>query len=96
MSTAVGIVGGLGETVEIDTSHQSIMPEQRPDDAAEGRGSGMIEPRIFRELAEATGGGGSGQRRPADGSAPGRRGAIGAADTTTPTQATRNKMMKPP
>src|SRR5689334_16380125 len=28
MSTAVGIVGGLGETVEIDTGHQSIMPEQ--------------------------------------------------------------------
>ena len=39
---------------------------------------------------------GGGQRRPADGSAPGRRGAIGAADTTTPTQATRNKMIKPP
>src|SRR6266705_897482 len=46
-SIAVGIVGGLGETVEIDTRHQSIMPEQRPDDAGEGRGSGMIEPWIF-------------------------------------------------
>ena len=76
MSTAVGIVGGLGETVEIDTSHQSIMPEQGGDDlSAPGR---------------------VGQRRPAVGSAPGGRGAIGAADTTTPTQATRNKMMKPP
>ena len=74
MSTAVGIVGGLGETVEIDTGHQSIMPEQ-----------GAM---IFRTPG--------GQRRPAVGSAPGGRGAIGAADTTTPTQATRNRMMKPP
>jgi hypothetical protein len=39
---------------------------------------------------------GDGQRRPADGSAPGGRGAIGAADTTKPAQATRNRMMKPP
>ena len=72
MSTPVGIVSGLGETVEIDTSHHSIMPE-----------NGAMTLR-------------GGQRRPADGSAPGRRGAIGAADTTTPAKATRNKMMKPP
>jgi hypothetical protein len=75
MSTAVGIVGGLGETVEIDTSHPIDNARARGDDASDPWG---------------------GQRRPDDGSAPGRRGAIGAADTTTPAQATRNRMMKPP
>ena len=49
MSTAVSIVGGLGETVEIDTSHQSIMPEQRRGgsegwSAAAGRWQGILAP----------------------------------------------------
>ena len=87
MGTPVGFVGGPGETVEIGTGHQSIMPEQWGDDAT---GDGVL-PRIPRLADDA-----EGQRRPADGSAPGPRGAIGADDTTTPTQATRNKMMNPP
>src|SRR5439155_10801532 len=33
MGTPVGFVAGPGETVEIGTGHQSIMPEQRGDDA---------------------------------------------------------------
>src|SRR6266699_4890009 len=50
MGSPVGIVGGPCETVEIGTSHQSIMPEQRGDDAAGGGGSGMIVPWTFPYL----------------------------------------------
>ena len=47
MGSPVGIVGGPCETVEIGTSHQSIMPEQRGHDAAEGGASWMIGPWTF-------------------------------------------------
>ena len=51
MSSPVGIVSGPCETVEIGTSHQSIMPEQRGDDASHRIRSGNQRGMLSRASA---------------------------------------------